>query len=158
MLDDIDLQILSIIQKDARVSNAEIAQQVGMATSAIFERIKKLEKRAVIQGYETRVSAKALDLGLTAFIFVKAQEKLGSGEAGQRLALFPEVQEIHLVAGEDCYLVKVRVANTDALATLLRERISTIETIESTKTTIVLTTLKETAQLPMEFKGKDKDV
>lgn len=149
MIDKIDHKILSIIQKDARVSNGEIAQQVEMATSAVFERIKKLEKKGIIQGYETRINPQALGLDLVAFIFVKAQEKVGCVETGQCLAEILEVQEVHHVAGEDCYLVKVRVANTQALGRLLREQFAAIETIQSTRTTIVLTTMKETSQLPI---------
>ncbi len=153
MLDEIDTKILSIIQDDARASNPDIAQQVGMATSAVFERIKKLEKRGVIQGYETRLNPQSLDLGLVAFIFVKSQEPMDRGmQTGHKLAQIPEVLEVHDIAGEDCYLVKVRVANTEALGLLLHERFGAIATVQSTRTTIVLTTLKETAQLPLADK------
>ena len=149
MNDDIDTVILTILQQDARTSNAEIARQVGMAPSAILERIRKLEARGVIEGYSARINARALDLGLLAFIFVRADERLGAENAAEQLAAIPEVQELHHVAGEDCYLVKVRVANTDALARLLREQFAAIPSVHSTRTTIVLTTVKETAALPI---------
>jgi len=116
MIDEIDRKILNIIQSNARASHNEIAKEVGMAASAIFERIRKLEKRGIIQGYETRLNPKALDLGLVAFIFIRAHEHVGTLETGKLLAHIPEVLEIHDVAGEDCYLVKVRVANTEASA------------------------------------------
>jgi len=122
----------------------------GEILAAVFERIRKLEKRGVIQGYETRVNPQVLDLGLVAFIFLRAQEPVGSLETGKHLAQFPEVLEIHDVAGEDCYLVKVRVASTEALGALLREKIGPIKAISSTRTIIVLATVKETAQLPLE--------
>ncbi|HST89014.1 MAG TPA: Lrp/AsnC family transcriptional regulator [Ktedonobacterales bacterium] len=149
MFDDIDMHIVNILQHDARTSNADIARRLEMAPSAIFERIRKLEARGVLRGYEARVNPDALCLGLLAFVFVRADEPLGSSTAGQALAALPEVQEVHHVAGEDCYLVKVRVADTTALGHLLRDTFAAIPAIRSTRTTIVLSTLKESALLPV---------
>lgn len=150
MIDDIDTKILTILQHDARTSNADIARQLGMAPSAIFERIRKLEARGVIAGYTAQLNPRALDLGLLAFVFVRAGERLGQSEStSAQLAAIPEVQEVHHVAGEDCYLVKVRVADTEALSHLLREGFGAIEAIHSTRTTIVLSTVKESAALPL---------
>ncbi|MBI3660983.1 Lrp/AsnC family transcriptional regulator [Candidatus Acetothermia bacterium] len=158
MIDEIDEKILSIIQKDARTPNAEIARQVGMAPSAIFERIRKLEEQAVIHGYETRLNPREFGLGLVAFIFVRADDRVGAGKTGITLAKIPQVQEVHHIAGEDCYLVKVRAKDTEDLWKLIREEFGVITTISSTRTTIVLETLKETAQLPLEAEvhGKAK--
>lgn len=148
-LDEIDRQILDLLQNDARISNAEVARRIGMAASAALDRVRKLEERGVIQGYETRLDAKALGLGLTAFVFVRASERPGEKHTGERLAAIPAVQEIHHVAGEDCYLVKVRTADTESLGELLRERIGAIPTVHATRTTIVLGTLKETSRIPV---------
>jgi Lrp/AsnC family leucine-responsive transcriptional regulator len=147
MNDDIDERILTILQADARTSNAEIARQLGMTPSAILERIRKLETRGVILGYETRLNPRALEAGLLAFVFVRDEGPYGTLKTGAALAAIPEVQEVHNVAGEDCYLVKVRVANTDALGRLLRERFGAIRSIRATRTTIVLDTIKESAQV-----------
>ena len=149
MNDDIDRQIVNIIQRDARISVAEIARQLGMAPSGILERIRKLEARGVIRGYEARLDPQALGRGLLAFVFVRADERVGSGATGELLAAIPDVQEVHHIAGEDCYLVKVRVENTEALARLLRDSFGALDAVRSTRTTIVLTTLKETATLPV---------
>lgn len=149
MNDGIDRQIVTILQDDARISVAEIARQLGMAPSGILERIRKLEARGVIRGYEARLDPQALGRGLLAFIFVRADERVGSGAIGEQLAAIPDVQEVHHIAGEDCYLVKVRVENTEALARLLRNRFGALDAVRSTRTTIVLTTLKETATLPV---------
>ncbi|HEV2236579.1 MAG TPA: Lrp/AsnC family transcriptional regulator [Ktedonobacterales bacterium] len=149
MIDDVDAKILTILQQDARASSAEIARQIGMAPSAIHERMRKLEARGVVEGYEARINADALGLGLTAFVFVRANERVGQDQAGEQLAALPEVQEVHHVAGEDCYLVKVRVADTHALSRLLREGFSSVDAVTSTRSTIVLSTLKETANLPI---------
>ena len=155
MIDDIDGKILSILQNDARTSNAEIARRLAMAPSAILERIRKLETRGLIDGYEARLNPEALDLGLLAFIYVRADERIGSRVIGDELAAFPEVQEVHHIAGEDCYLLKVRVADTNALSDLLRQRLGPIDAIRSTRTTIVLSTIKETAQIPLPSTAKE---
>ncbi len=153
MFDDRDRKILSILQSSGRTPNAEIARQLGMAPSAILERIRKLERRGAIVGYEARLDPRELGLGLTAFAFVTALEPLSEMSAGAALAELPEVQEVHYIAGEDCYLVKVRVADADALGALIREKFGAIPGMHRTRTTLVLTTLKETAQLPLERRG-----
>jgi Lrp/AsnC family leucine-responsive transcriptional regulator len=149
ILDNADLQLLRLLQKDARISNAELARQVGMAPSAVLERVRKLEERGIIQGFEARLNAKALGFGLMAFIFVRSDDRLGADRTSEALARVPEVQEVHDIAGEDCFLVKVRTADTEALAKLLRDRFGAIPTIRSTRTTIVLETIKESATLPV---------
>jgi Lrp/AsnC family transcriptional regulator, leucine-responsive regulatory protein len=157
MIDDIDYKILEILQQNARTSNAEVARQVGMAPSAILERIRKLEERGVIEGYGVRVRPQAYGLELTAFVFVRADERPGEIATADRLAEIPEVQEVHHVAGEDCFLVKVRTEGTRALGALLRDRIGAIDTIRSTRSTIVLETIKDSWHLspPAAPEGDD---
>jgi Lrp/AsnC family transcriptional regulator, leucine-responsive regulatory protein len=149
MIDPVDLKILDSLQQDARIANVELARQVKMAPSAVLERVRKLEERGLIQGYEARLNAKTLGLGLVAFVFVRTDERAGSDATSKALAAIPEIQEIHDVAGEDCFLVKVRALDTEALGRVLRDRIGAIPTIRSTRTTIVLQTLKEIATIPL---------
>jgi Lrp/AsnC family leucine-responsive transcriptional regulator len=148
MIDAIDARILTILQENARTSNAEIARQVDLAASAVFERIRKLEERGVIEGYTARVNPNAVDLPLLAFIFVRDEDRPGEARTAQLVSEIPEVLEVHHVAGEDCLLVKVRTTDTDALGKLLRDRLGRIPTIVNTRTTIVLGTAKESSQLP----------
>jgi len=149
MIDAIDGRILTILQENARTSNAEIARQVDLAPSAVFERIRKLEERGVIEGYSARVNAKAVGLPLLAFVFVRDEERPGEEITSKLIADIPEVLEVHHVAGEDCLLVKVRTTDTDALGRLLKEKLGRIRTIVNTRTTIVLGTVKEGTQLPL---------
>jgi Lrp/AsnC family leucine-responsive transcriptional regulator len=148
-IDAVDVRILRMLQENARTPNVEIARRLKLAPSAVLERIRKLEKRGAIRGYEAQLDAPMLDLGLVAFIFVRGDEKVGSTSIGKALAAVPGVQEVHHVAGEDCYLVKVRAAGTEALGRLLRERFGAIRGITSTRTTVVFTSVKETAKLPI---------
>jgi Lrp/AsnC family leucine-responsive transcriptional regulator len=149
MINDLDRQILTILQGNARTSNAEIARQVGLAPSAVFERIRKLEERGAVRGYAARIDPHAVGLPLVAFTFVRSNDRPGGIQTAEKLAEIPEVLEVHHVAGEDCFLVKVRAADTEALGRLLRERLGKIGTITSTRTTIVLETVKETSELPI---------
>jgi Lrp/AsnC family leucine-responsive transcriptional regulator len=155
MIDDTDRQILTILQGNARISNAEIARQVGMAPSAILERIRRLEARGVIQGYETRINPEALGLGLLAFVYVRSSDFAGETRTADLLGAFPEVQEVHHIAGEDCFLVKVRVRDAKTLGRLLRS-FSKTGAVSSTRTTIVLETVHENGRLSLESLPKEE--
>ena len=149
MFDKTDTAILNILQQDARTSNAEIARQVGLAPSAIFERLRKLEAAGLIEGYHARLNPKTFALGMLAFVFVRSVEKMGSNETALRLSAVPNVLEVHNVAGEDCYLIKVRVESPEALGKMLRDDLGKIPGITTTRSTIVLETYKETSILPL---------
>jgi len=150
MIDEMDTAISMILQENARTSNAEVARQVGLAPSAVFERIRRLEEKGVLRGFHASVDAHAAGLPLLAFVFVRSNERAGGVSTAEKMARIPEVLEVHHVAGEDCFLVKLRVADTEALGKLLRERIGAIATVTSTRTTIVLETVKESMALPLE--------
>ncbi len=149
MINELDANILTILQRNSRTSNAEIARQVRLAPSAVFERIRKLEEKGIVLSYTTRIDPHAVGLGLVAFTFVRSNDRPGGIRTAELLAEIPEVLEVHHVAGEDCFLVKVRAADTEALGRLLRERLGKISTISSTRTTIVLESVKETSELPI---------
>ena len=142
-MDEKDLQILSILQQDGRTSNAEIARRLGMAPSAVLERIRKLEQRGAIRGYHARLDAEQLGAGLLAYVFVQVDDRNEEEHTGKRLARLPQVQEVHHIAGEDCYLVKLRCASTTELGRLLQQDLGEFGSIRRTRTTIVLGTLKE---------------
>ena len=156
MINDIDIKILNIIQQDARIANAEIARQIGLAPSAVLERLRKLEERGVIRRYTAEIDAAEVGFGITAFVFVRTNE-CGDGTE-QLLAQIPEVLEVHDVAGEDSYLLKVRAKNTEDLARILREKFKALPNVLSTRTTVVLQTIKETIALPLDRMSDDSNV
>lgn len=146
MIDSIDREIINIIQDNARIANVDIARQLGKSPSVILERMRRLEQRGIIQGYEARINPKPLGLGLTTFILVRSDEPVGETEVGENLAKIPEVQEVHHVTGDYGYLLKVRVTDTDALAGLLK-KFGALGRVSDTRTTLVLSTIKETLAL-----------
>lgn len=148
-MDKTDTTILSLLQENARITNAEIARQVGMVPSGVQERIRKLEDKGYILDYATHLRSDSLDLGLLAFVFVRTNEPPGGLNTAEELAKLPEILEVHHVAGEDCYLIKLRHSNNKSLADFLREKLGPIPTITSTRTIIVLDTVKETCSLKL---------
>ena len=147
VLDKTDLHILRLMQDNARISNADLARELGMAPSGMLERVKKLEQKNVIQQYTVRINPNALQQKMLAFVFMKAADGPGCNDTARELAKIPEVQEVHHIAGEDCYLVKVRTYDAASLMHLMRNSFGKIPNLLSTRTTIVLETVKEQQQL-----------
>lgn len=147
--DRIDTRILKLLQKNARTTNVEIARLLGMAPSSIMERVRKLEKSGMILGYSARINPRMAGAGLLAFVFCKADKWPPSRTAAIRLAKHAWVQEIHDLSGEDCFVVKLRCKDTDELGAILREHFGSNDLIKSTRTTIVLDTVKESSEVPL---------
>jgi Lrp/AsnC family leucine-responsive transcriptional regulator len=153
ILDETDILILQMMQKNARISNADLARELSMAPSAVLERVKKLEQKKVITGYFTQINPVAVEQKLLAFIFIRSSEGFTcSSKTAQALSKIPEVQEVHHIAGEDCFLVKVRTEDSASLMNLMRNSLQKIPNIATTKTTIVLETVKEQQQLVIKKK------
>lgn len=157
MIDEKDARILEALQKDGRMTNVELARAAELTPSATLERVRKLEERGLIKGYMALLDPQSLDLGLLAFIFMRVDESndiVGEAETtAEAIAALPSVQELHHLAGEDCFLIKVRARDTDDLYRILKEELGQFKTIRSTRTTIVLKSVKETPRLSVSEKG-----
>ena len=149
MIDEISLKILKILQEKARIPNVEVSRQVGLAPSAVLERIRKMEKRGIIDGYEVRLNPERFNRAQVAFITV-VTTPLDCRKVGEKLAEIPEIQEVHLVAGADGFLVKIRTGNTTELGNLLCGKILSIPGVLSTQTSTVLESIKETSRIPIQ--------
>jgi Lrp/AsnC family leucine-responsive transcriptional regulator len=150
-LDDVDMEILQLLQSNARMTNVEIAHKVQMAPSAVFGRIRRLQERGFVQGFEARLNARKLGFDLLAYVFVREDKQHGVPDTLPQLLKIPEIQAIHHVAGEDCFLLRVCVSDTAALGNLVREQISRIKGVAGTRTIIVLDTKKDSTALPLEI-------
>ena len=142
-LDATDLKIMRLMQDNARINNADIARELGMAPSGILERVKKLENKQVILAYHAKINPVAVGQKLLSYMFIKTVDIIGHETVGRQLAEIPEVLEVHDIAGEDGYLIKVRTSDNEGLVELMRKHLSKIGGITSTRTTIVLQTIKE---------------
>ncbi|MBU4318709.1 MAG: Lrp/AsnC family transcriptional regulator [Proteobacteria bacterium] len=152
MIDDISFEILKILQEKARIPNVEVARLVGLAPSAVLERIRKLEKRGIIDGYEVRLNPQRFKKNLVAFIKITVHETVENESVSRRLAEIPEIQEVHFITGDDGYLVKIRVSDPVELQRILQEKIRPLEGVIRTHTSIVLSTAKETSRIPLDEK------
>ncbi|MEZ4589473.1 MAG: Lrp/AsnC family transcriptional regulator [Gemmatimonadales bacterium] len=147
-VDSTDLAILDLLQSDGRLSNAEVARRLGLATSTVFERVRKLEQRGVIRGFQARVDPKAVGYGVTAFVFVEAADVAREDEVERALLAMPEVLELHKIAGADAFLAKVRASDNESLGSRLREGVESAGA-RSIRTTIVLATAREESRLDL---------
>ncbi|WP_055586407.1 Lrp/AsnC family transcriptional regulator [Peterkaempfera griseoplana] len=137
-MEDLDRQIVQLLVQDGRMSYTDLGKATGLSTSAVHQRVRRLEQRGVIRGYAAVVDPEAVDLPLTAFISVKPFDPSAPDDVPERLAGVEEIEACHSVAGDENYILKVRVAGPGDLERLLA-RIRT-EAGVSTRTTVVLST------------------
>ena len=147
-MDEIDLQIVDLLQRNGRATQLEIAKSVGLSQPAVAERIRKLEERRVITGYAARVDAAWLGSDITAFIGVGIEHPKYFDGFARKVMTNEEVLECHRVAGTDSYLLKVKTRNTRTLDRLVVEVLRTIAGVTRTHTTIVLASIKEETRVP----------
>ena len=148
MIDKISLEILKILQEKARIPNIEVSRQVGLAPSAVLERVKKMEKMGIIDGYEVTLNPELFNRSLIAYIQIDTEKNMDDS-VGMQLAQITDIQEVHFISGDDGYLVKLRCKDTVALENLLTKKIKPIAGILSTKTNVVLSTKKESSRFPL---------
>jgi Lrp/AsnC family transcriptional regulator, leucine-responsive regulatory protein len=137
-VEQIDRQIVRLLMQDGRMSFTDLGKATGLSTSAVHQRVRRLEERGIIRGYAARVDYEAAGLPLTAFVSVKPVDPGQADDAPEVLADIPEIEACYSVAGEENYILKVRVAAPSDLEELLA-RIRTKANV-STRTTIVLST------------------
>lgn len=139
-LDELDLRIVALLLKDGRTPTAQIAEQIGLSRPAVADRLDKLERQGVVRGTTAVVDPVALGRNITAFVAARgATLSPASWEKFRELMGREEILEVHTVAGDDCYLMKVRAESIGALNTLVQQ-LSAAPLSLSTRTTIVMKT------------------
>ena len=137
-MEELDRQIVRLLAADGRMSFTDLARQTGLSTSAVHQRVKRLEQRGVILGYGATVDTRAVGLPLTAFVSLTPIDPASPDDVPERLADVSEIEGCYSVAGAESYILKVRVAEPTDLEELLG-RIRSLAQV-STRTTIVLST------------------
>jgi len=137
-VEELDRQIVAHLAEDGRMSFTDLGRVTGLSTSAVHQRVRRLEQRGVIRGYRAVVDPEALGLPLTAFVSIKAVDPAAEDDAPRLLAGIPAIEACYSVAGDEAYILKVRVASPQALEALLAEIRSVASA--STRTTVVLST------------------
>lgn len=136
MLEAIDAALVRALTADGRCSFTDLAEQVGLSVSAVHQRVRRLEQRGVLRGYTALVDRDAVGLPLTAFVSLTPFDPATPDDYPQQLAHLPEIESCYSVAGDESYILTVRVASPRALEDLLR-RIREAAKV-STRTTVVL--------------------
>lgn len=137
-MEDLDRRIVALLLQDGRMSYTDLGKATGLSTSAVHQRVRRLEQRGVITGYVATVDHDALELSLSAFISIKPIDPAAPDDAPQRLEGLAAIEGCYSVAGDESYVLKVRVATPGDLETLLAEIRSRANV--STRTTVVLST------------------
>jgi Lrp/AsnC family leucine-responsive transcriptional regulator len=142
-LNHIDYKILDLLQKNARMTQSEIATAVGLSQPAVAERMRKLETEGIITGYAAHIDSRKLGKDITAFVGVRIDHPKYNDDFSKKILALPDVLECHRVSGADSYLLKVVVDNTEHLDQLICGCIRIIPGVTSTHTTIVMSKVKE---------------
>jgi Lrp/AsnC family leucine-responsive transcriptional regulator len=137
-VEEINRKIIALLAADGRMSFTELARQTGLSVSAAQQRVRRLEQRGVIRGYSAVISPEEIGLPLTAFVSITPFDPAAPDDAPDRLAHLAAIEACHSVAGDESYILKVRVASPVALEEMLQE-IRAAASV-STRTTIVLST------------------
>jgi Lrp/AsnC family transcriptional regulator, leucine-responsive regulatory protein len=137
-VEDTDRLIVRLLAQDGRMSYTDLAKATGLSTSAVHQRVRRLEERGVIKGYAAVVDADAVGLPITAFVSVTPFDPAAPDDVPERLADMPEIEACHSVAGNESYILKVRVTTPGHLEDLLA-RLRAKASV-ATRTTVVLST------------------
>jgi Lrp/AsnC family leucine-responsive transcriptional regulator len=137
-VEDIDRQIVKLLARDGRMSYTDLGRSTGLSVSAVHQRVRRLEQRGVIRGYGANVDAESIGLPLTAFVSIKPIDPSAPDDAPQRLVHLEQIEACHSVAGDESYILKVRVATPADLESVLQDIRAAANV--STRTTVVLST------------------
>ncbi|MBU2862743.1 Lrp/AsnC ligand binding domain-containing protein [Reinekea marina] len=151
-LDKLDISILRVLQRDARVSYVDLAEAVGLSSTPCIERVKRLEKEGYIEGYYTKLNAKKLGFGM--LVFVEISLSYQSPDAFQSfnkaVKQLPYIMECHLVSGDADYLLKARIEDMSEYRALLGDMLLTLPGVKHSKSYIVMEEVTESSALPVE--------
>ena len=148
-MDEIDRQILDILQRDGKVSQARIAESVGLATPSVNERIKKLETRGFIRRFTALLDPSLVGVPVVAYIDVSLEHPRFERPFLDEIEVLGPVQECHAISGDMGYRLKVRARNVGELEALLREKIQTIRGVARTRLDLALSVKKDSTILPL---------
>lgn len=156
-MDEKDLAILALLQKNCRMTAKEIARKVGSPITTVFAKIKRMEQQEIIKEYKAVLDSKKLNFGATAFIlasFSYRANRNGETQLSQRIiakkiAKFPEVQEVHIISGDWDILIKVKERDVDAIGNFVIDKLRTVKGVEKTLTCMVFDTQKETTDITL---------
>ena len=151
-LDKTDIQILSFLQQDSKLTNKEIAAQLNLTTTPVYERIKRMEREKIIEKYVALINPDKVGLQLTAFcdISLKEHSKEFIEKFEREILTFSEVSECYHIAGMFDYLLKVFVTDMSAYQNFIINKLATLENIGKVQSSFVMTTVKKSTAIEVK--------
>jgi Lrp/AsnC family transcriptional regulator, leucine-responsive regulatory protein len=151
-LDDIDRRIVAALQADGRLTNADLAQRVGLSPSPCLRRVRRLEREGYIEGYRAMLRRDQIGLGLTVFVGVKITGHANDVAIAFEKAVvaFPEVVACHMVSGEADYMLEVVVPDLNSYKNFLVGKLLELSVVHEVRSNIAIQTLKAAAILPLD--------
>ncbi|XRQ15504.1 Lrp/AsnC family transcriptional regulator [Actinomadura welshii] len=146
-MEEIDRQILALLGDDGRMSFTDLAKETGLSVSAVHQRVRRLQKRGIIKRFAAQLDSGQIGLPLTAFVSIKPIDPAAPDDAPDRLAHLQSIEACHSVAGEESYILKVRVGSPNELEDLLQQIRAAANV--ATRTTVVLSTPWESRRPPL---------
>ncbi|MEQ8303237.1 MAG: Lrp/AsnC family transcriptional regulator [Cyclobacteriaceae bacterium] len=150
-LDAIDRKILELLQKNSNITNAQLAQEIGLSPAPTLERVKKLENAEVIKSYHAAVDLSSVGLGVSTYVMVtlKGHNKENINKFIAEVGKIPEVIECHHLTGQSDFLLKVVSTDIPSYQTLMLEKVSNIEVVDNMQSMVILSTFKDTKAVPI---------
>ena len=156
-LDGFDLKILAALQQDGRLTNQELADQVGLSPSPCLRRVRRLERDGFIRSYRAVLDRESVGLGLTVFVDIKVDKHSRENAAAlqEALAALPEMVACHMVSGTADFMAEIVVPNLKAYERLLTEKLLTLPMIGDIRSNFALARVKSDAALPLTHLKRD---
>ncbi len=150
-LDQTDVKILDILQKDSNITNAQLAQEIGLSPAPTLERVKKLENSGVIKSYHAVVSPAAIGLGVSTFVMVslKGHNKENIVRFTKAIAEIPEVVECHHVTGQADFILRIVSTDIPSYQNLMLDKVTNIDVVDNMQSMVILSTFKDSHVLPV---------
>ncbi len=150
-LDKIDRKILDILQANAKITNAQLAQDVGLSPAPTLERVKKLEQSGIIKSYHAKINSEVVGLGVSTFVMasLKGHNRDNIEKFINAINTIEEVIECHHITGSSDFILKVIAKDINAYQHLMLEKVSNIEVVDNLQSMVILSTFKDSKILPI---------
>ena len=150
-LDNIDRKIVELLQADSNITNAQLAQEIGLSPAPTLERVKKLETQGIIKSYHAVIDLASVGLGVSTFVMctLKGHNKDNIERFIAAIKNIDEVIECHHVTGQADFILKVVAPDIPAYQSLMLEKVSNIEVVDSLQSTVILSTFKDSKVVPL---------
>lgn len=150
-LDGTDRKILDILQGNSNITNAQLAQEIGLSPAPTLERVKKLEQSGIIKSYHALIDHASVGLGVSTFVMVslKGHNKENIDRFMNSISAIPEIVECHHVTGQADFILKIICADIPAYQKLMLEKVSNIDVVDNMQSMVILSTFKDSKVVPL---------